>query len=98
MGPIIAIPSFAWLIYKFSHPMQRIGASLTIAGVLFILYRDRRLVALLAQDPSVAAGVDDPATAEILRKAGVRYAQGVYFNGPVPPMLRDRREIAQAAA
>ena len=31
--------------------------------------------------PSVAEGVDDPATAEILRKAGVRYAQGVYFNG-----------------
>ncbi len=47
--------------------------------------------------PSVAAGVDDALTAEILRKAGVRYAQGVYFNGPVP-VLRDRREIAAAAA
>ena len=49
------------------------------------------------QIPSVAAGVDDALTAEILRKAGVRYAQGVYFNGPVP-VLRDRREIAAAAA
>ena len=47
--------------------------------------------------PSVAEGVDDPATVEILRKAGVRYAQGVSFNGPVP-VLRDRREIAAAAA
>ena len=47
--------------------------------------------------PSVAENVDDPATVEILRKAGVRYAQGVYFNGPVP-VLRDRREVAAAAA
>ncbi len=45
---------------------------------------------------SVAEGVDDAVTAEILRQAGVRYAQGVYFNGPVP-ILRDRREIAAAA-
>ena len=47
--------------------------------------------------PTVAGGVDDPATAEVLRKAGVRYAQGLYFNGPVPT-LRDRREVAAAAA
>ena len=49
---------------------------------------------------SVAEGVDDRRTAETLRKVGVRYAQGVHFNGPVPLMerRRDKREITSAAA
>ena len=49
---------------------------------------------------SVAEGVEDRRTAETLRKVGVRYAQGVYFNGPVPLLerRRDKREITSAAA
>ena len=41
---------------------------------------------------------DDRETAEALRKGGVRYAQGVYFNGPVPSPERrhDKREVASA--
>ena len=49
---------------------------------------------------SVAECVDDRRTAETLRKVGVRYAQGVYFNGPVPLIERprDKREITSVAA
>ena len=49
---------------------------------------------------SVAECVDDRRTVETLRKVGVRYAQGVYFNGPVPLLerRRDKREVASAAA
>lgn len=49
---------------------------------------------------SVAEGVEDRRTAETLLQVGVRYAQGVYFNGPVPLLerRRDKREIASATA
>ena len=49
---------------------------------------------------SVAEGVQDRQTAEALLKVGVRCAQGVYFNGPVPLLerRRDKREVASVTA
>jgi diguanylate cyclase (GGDEF)-like protein len=49
---------------------------------------------------SVADGVERAETLKTLRKIGVRYAQGVFFNAPMPAFERprDKREVAPMAA